>query len=84
LFFNFNSQLQKPPIYDEKTREILKTALQEAEAQSALQGVARMDVEIKRAIKFLQISHDLRQYQKRADVSFRIFLCNLRENFSLE
>jgi hypothetical protein len=49
---------------------VLKNALKNAEAESALQGVTRMDVEIKRAIKFLQISTDLRQHQKRADVSF--------------
>jgi len=36
-----------------------------------------MDVEIKRAIKFLQISIDLRQYQKRAEVSFNKFLFKL-------
>jgi len=69
----FNSILQKPAIYHEKTQEILKTALKDAEAQSALEGVARMDVEIKRAIKFLQISTDLRQYQKRPDVSSNLF-----------
>jgi len=33
-----------------------------------------MDVEIHRAIKFLQISTDLRQLQRRADVRFSFFL----------
>jgi hypothetical protein len=32
-----------------------------------------MDVEIHRAIKFLQISTDLRQLQRRADVRFSFF-----------
>jgi hypothetical protein len=44
--------------------------LKDTESQSALKAVARMDVEIQRAIKFLQISTDLRQLQKRADVRF--------------
>ena len=68
-FINFDSLLQKPAVYNEKTQELLKNALKNAKADSALQGVTRMDVEIKRAVKFLQISTDLRQYQKRADVS---------------
>ncbi|CAF2312742.1 unnamed protein product [Rotaria sp. Silwood2] len=62
-----NNLLEKPATYNEKTQDLLKNALQEAAAESALQGVMRMDVEIKRAIKFLQISTDLRQYQKRTD-----------------
>ncbi|CAF3336880.1 unnamed protein product [Rotaria sp. Silwood1] len=62
-----NNLLQKPAVYNEKTQSLLKNALQEAAAESTLQGVMRMDVEIKRAIKFLQISTDLRQYQKRAN-----------------
>jgi hypothetical protein len=52
---------------------ILKNALKNAKAESALEGVSLMDVEIKRAIKFLQISNDLRKYQKRADVSSNQF-----------
>lgn len=48
---------------------ILKSALHDAECESGLNGVARMDVEIKRAVKFLQIANDLRQLQRRADVS---------------
>ncbi len=71
-----NSLLQRPAVYHEKTQVILKSALKDAEDESALQGVSRMDVEIKRAIKFLQISTDLRQYQKRADVSVSIFFCS--------
>ncbi|CAF0922263.1 unnamed protein product [Rotaria sordida] len=62
-----NNLLQKPPIYDEKTENLLKNALQNAEVESALQGVMRMDVEIKRAIKFLQISTDIRRHQKRTN-----------------
>lgn len=69
----FNSILQKPVIYHETTQERLKNALKDAKAESALEGVLRMDVEIKRAIKFLQISSDLRQYQKRAHVSSNLF-----------
>lgn len=56
-------------IYQENTAVILKGALRDAESESGLQGVARMEVEIKRAVKFLQISNDLRQLQRRADVS---------------
>jgi hypothetical protein len=48
---------------------MLKNALKDAANESALQGVSRMDMEIQRAIKFLQIAADLRQYQKRAGVS---------------
>ena len=66
--FHF-SLLEKPVIYEEKTSVILKSALRDAEYESGLQGVARMEVEIKRAVKFLQISNDLRQLQRRADVS---------------
>jgi protein-arginine kinase len=79
--FDLNSLLQKPAIYDEKTQVILKEALKNAGAESALQGVARMDVEIQRAVKFLQISTDLRQYQKRAEVSFINLSDKLQENF---
>ncbi|CAF4581909.1 unnamed protein product, partial [Rotaria socialis] len=59
--------LKKSVEYNDKTENVLKNALQNAEAESALQGVMRLDVEIKRAIKFLQISTDLRQHQKRAN-----------------
>jgi hypothetical protein len=47
---------------------MLKKVLKDANATSILKGVERMEVEIQRAIKFLQISVDLRQLQKRADV----------------
>ncbi len=80
-YFDLNSLLQKPAIYDEKTEVLLKEALKNAKAESALQGVARMDVEIKRAIKFLQISTDLRQYQKRVDVSFINSVTNYKKFF---
>lgn len=63
--------MQKPILYEEKTENLLKNALKTNESESAFNGVQRMDVEIKRAIKFLQISTDLRQYQKRADVNNR-------------
>ncbi|CAF3780229.1 unnamed protein product [Rotaria sordida] len=63
-----NALLQKPVVYEDKNQTLLKNILKEAEAESALKGLARMDVEIHRAIKFLQISTDLRQLQKRADV----------------
>ncbi|CAF1439450.1 unnamed protein product [Rotaria magnacalcarata] len=59
--------LKKSVKYNDKTENVLKNALQNAEAESALQGVMRLDVEIKRAIKFLQISSNLRQRQKRAN-----------------
>ncbi|CAF1582905.1 unnamed protein product [Rotaria magnacalcarata] len=62
-----NALLQKPVPYQDKNQTLVKAALKEAEAESALKGIARMDVEIHRAIKFLQISTDLRQLQKRAD-----------------
>ncbi|UJR25800.1 hypothetical protein I4U23_007150 [Adineta vaga] len=61
-----NSFLQKIPNYYENNEVTLKNALSDAKAKSALEGVSRMDVEIKRAIKFLQISTDLRRYQKQA------------------
>ena len=70
--YNFsrkNSLLQKSVPYQDKNQTLVKAALKEAEADSALKGINRMDVEIHRAIKFLQISADLRQLQKRADVS---------------
>jgi len=79
--FDLNSLLQKPAIYDEKTQVILKEALKNAGAESALQGVARMDVEINRAVKFLQISTDLRQYQKLAEVSFINSVTNYKKIF---
>ncbi|CAF1389296.1 unnamed protein product [Adineta ricciae] len=63
-----NSFLQKTPSYGDKTQVILKNALKNTNAESALEGVVRMDTEIKRAIKFLQISTDLRQHQKRAEI----------------
>ncbi|CAF4545963.1 unnamed protein product [Rotaria sp. Silwood1] len=63
-----NDLLQKPVVYEDKNQTLLKNALKEAEAESALKGIARMDVEIHRATKFLQISTDLRQLQKRADL----------------
>lgn len=62
--------MQKPVLYEEKSENLLKDALKTNETESAFNGVQRMDVEIKRAIKFLQISTDLRQYQKRAEVNF--------------
>lgn len=55
-------------MYQDSNQTLLKNALRDAELESELKGVARMDVEIQRAIKFLQISTDLRQLQKRADV----------------
>ena len=62
--------LEKPALYQDNNQTLLKNTLKDAEAESALKAVARMDVEIQRAIKFLQISTDLRQLQKRADVCF--------------
>ncbi|CAF3923286.1 unnamed protein product [Rotaria sp. Silwood2] len=63
-----NDLLQKPVPYEDKNQTLLKNTLKDAEAESALKGVARMDVEIHRATKFLQISTDLRQLQRRADL----------------
>ncbi|CAF1294902.1 unnamed protein product [Adineta ricciae] len=63
-----NKVLEKPVPYQDKNQTVLKDILKDAEAESAFKGVARMDVEIHRAIKFLQISTDLRQLQKRADI----------------
>lgn len=74
--FSLISLLEKPAIYHEKTAVVLKGALHDAGCESGLQGVARMEVEIKRAIKFLQIANDLRQLQRRADVS----LYNIRNS----
>ncbi|CAF4207748.1 unnamed protein product, partial [Adineta steineri] len=59
--------LEKPVVYQDKNQTFLKTILKEAGAESAYSAVTRMDTEIHRAIKFLQISTDLRQLQKRAD-----------------
>jgi hypothetical protein len=66
----FNSLLEKPAVYQDNNKILLKDILKDAEYESALKAVDRMDVEIQRAIKFLQISTDLRQLQKRADVYF--------------
>ena len=71
-YFNLNSFFNKSDIYREKTQYLIKNALKDAEAESALQGVMRMEVEIQRATKFLQISTDLRRYQHRVNVSINI------------
>jgi hypothetical protein len=67
-----NRLLKRPPVYHKETAEVLKTALHEAKCESGIEGVALMDVEINRAIKFLQISNDIRQHQRRVGVSFSI------------
>lgn len=64
-----NSLLNTPAAYQDNNKNLLKNILKEAESDSVLKGIARMDVEIHRAIKFLQVSTDLRQLQKRADVT---------------
>lgn len=51
----------------------MKNLLNEDDYAFILKGVNRMDVEINRAIKFLQIATDLRLLQKRADVRFFLF-----------
>ncbi|UJR23110.1 hypothetical protein I4U23_026131 [Adineta vaga] len=58
-----NKALERPVTGDENNETLSK----EDEVESALKGIGRMDVEIQRAIKFLQISTDLRKLQKRAD-----------------
>jgi hypothetical protein len=70
ILFLLYSLLEKPVLYQDSNQTLLKKALKDAEAESVLKSVARMDVEIQRATKFLQISTDLRQLQKRADVCF--------------
>ncbi|CAF3863314.1 unnamed protein product, partial [Adineta steineri] len=61
-----NTLLQKTPVYNETTQIVLKNVLKNAKAELVLKGVSHMDVEIKRAVKFLQISTDLRHHQKLA------------------
>lgn len=56
-----NEYIEYIPIYDERTQDKLKTAVIKAGNQLAVDGIERMEVEIKRAIKFLQISNDLRR-----------------------
>jgi hypothetical protein len=56
-------------MYNETTQALLKRALQEAGAQSALEGIDLIEVEIHRAVKFLQISNDIRRYQKNSGVN---------------
>jgi hypothetical protein len=73
ILLGFHRLLEKPPIFNGETETLLKNALKNAESESALQGVSRMEVEIKRGIKFLQISTDLRQYQRRAQVNLIFF-----------
>lgn len=68
LLFNFQRFLQTPPKYQDDIRTLLRKTLKEANDQSTLKGVSRIDVEIKRGVKFLQISADLRQLQKRQEV----------------
>ena len=63
-----------PVIYDNENQNFLKNILKGAEYDSVLKGVKHMDVEIHRAIKFLQIATDLRQLQRRADVGFCFFI----------
>ena len=56
-------------MYNETTQALLKRALKEAGAQSALEGIDLIEVEIHRAVKFLQISTDIRRYQKNSAVN---------------
>lgn len=62
------SLLERPAVYQDNNQTLLKNALKDSELEAELRAVARMDLEIQRALKFLQISTDLRQLQKRADV----------------
>lgn len=73
-----NSLLKTPVVYQDKNQAILKDLLKNAEADMTLKAVNRMDIEIHRAIKFLQISTDLRQLQRRADVSFYSLLMKIK------
>ena len=70
LLFDFQRFLQTPPKYQDNIRTLLRKTLKEANDESTLKGVSRIDVEIKRGVKFLQISADLRQLQKRQEVKF--------------
>lgn len=54
--------------YNEKTAQVLRQALRDAEDDSAVEAVNRMDTEIRRAEKFRQIAADLRRHQKRSQV----------------
>ncbi len=63
---------------------MLKNILKDAESESALKAVERMDVEIHRAIKFLQVSTDLRQLQKRADVCFLFLFNKIKIKYSID
>lgn len=69
----------KPIRYIGKDQDSLKDALSAAENESALKGVKRMDVEIHRAIRFLQIATDLRQLQRKANVNYFFLFLSLHE-----
>ena len=64
-----NRFLQDSPKYQDNIKDLLKKSLEKMEAKSVLEAVTKMDTEIMRAVKFLQISTDLRSLQTRADVS---------------
>lgn len=81
--FAFFRVLEKPVLYREQTATVLEIALRDAKDTSALEGVALMKVEIKRAMKFLQISTDLRQHQKRAEVNSSVSPVRRNANLSL-
>ena len=62
------SLLERPAAYQDNNQILFKNALKDSDLEPELKAVARMDLEIQRALKFLQISTDLRQLQKRPDV----------------
>lgn len=57
----------------------MKKTLKDADDESTLRGVSRMDVEIQRATKFLQISTDLRQLQKRPEVDSNAIIVRTKD-----
>jgi len=67
-FSKKNSLLENVPVYKDQNETILKSALKNSEDDGVFKGVKRMDLELQRARKFLQISTNLRQLQIRADV----------------
>ncbi|CAF1024066.1 unnamed protein product, partial [Didymodactylos carnosus] len=60
--------IENPPRYDEDNKILLQNALDESKSLLKIKSVLKLDREIKKAVKFLQISTDLRKHQKRDKV----------------
>ncbi|CAF0845592.1 unnamed protein product, partial [Didymodactylos carnosus] len=60
--------MQKSAPYYVKNKVLLQNALVESESPLKLKSILKLDNEIEKAIKFYQISIDLRQHQKHAEI----------------